>query len=201
MFSTMEPRSWPEFLHNFFLIITIITTVVFIIIIIIINNYTESSQVIFILTATNHPEVHRVLVCLIFSTVRYISKMWTWNYISFFHEVSYIKNRRIKKLESGIVHVHIFFSNKMHHSAWFSGRLFYQNIKSSIYRVLTHFVMQKELLPCSDTECSEYPQTTSCLWHLTVMLSWKISAWYYEYIYVWFILGARMTNLCSSFTL
>lgn len=53
----MEPRSCLELPHNFVLIIAIITIVV--LIIIIINNYTESSQVIFIPAAINHPEVHR----------------------------------------------------------------------------------------------------------------------------------------------
>lgn len=31
--------------------------------VVLIKNYTESSQVIFILSALNHTEVHRVLVC------------------------------------------------------------------------------------------------------------------------------------------
>lgn len=84
----------------------------------------------------------------------------------------------------------------------FSDRIFCKNIITrSIYILSVHYVMQKELLPCSDTECSEYQQTAFCMWHLIVMLSWKISGWYYEYIYVGFILGVRMTNPCSYFTL
>lgn len=100
-FSTVEPRSWLQLLQNFVPIITIITIIVFIIIIF--NNYTESPQVIFIPTAINHPEVHRILLWLIFSTIRFISKIWIWNYISFFHTFSHVKNRPIKKLESGTV--------------------------------------------------------------------------------------------------
>lgn len=101
LFSTVDPRFWLQLLQNFVPIITIITIIVFIIIIF--NNYTESPQVIFIPTAINHPEVHRILLWLIFSTIRFISKIWIWNYISFFHTFSHVKNRPIKKLESGTV--------------------------------------------------------------------------------------------------
>lgn len=43
LFSTLEPRSWLQFLCNFVLVITIIVFIE-----IINNNYTESSQVVFI---------------------------------------------------------------------------------------------------------------------------------------------------------
>lgn len=57
-------------------------------IVVLIKNYTESSQVIFILTALNHTEVQRVLVC------SFLPKCPKFSY-NFSH-------RPIKRLKSGI---------------------------------------------------------------------------------------------------
>lgn len=57
-------------------------------IVVLINNYTESSQVIFILTALKHTEIHRVLVC---------------SFLPQCPRFSYSFSRRpIKKLKSGL---------------------------------------------------------------------------------------------------